>query len=91
MSALKFEGPPPSKFTSPRGHHTEAAKELKERPGEWAIVGVYAHSGSSSAVARQLRAGLIPAYAPAGTFEAMARTIDGEARVYARFVGEPDE
>jgi hypothetical protein len=91
MSTLKFESPPPSRSASPKGHHIEVAKELKERPGEWAIVGVYAHSGSSSAVARQLRAGLIPAYAPPGSFEAMARTIDGEARVYARFVGEPDE
>jgi hypothetical protein len=90
MSALKFEGPPAGKFASPRGHHTEAAKQMEARPGEWAIVGVYAHSGSASAVARQVRSGLISAYAPSGTFEAMARTVDGEARVYARYVGEPD-
>jgi hypothetical protein len=88
MSTLRFEGPPPVRNTSPRGHHVEAAKQLEERPGEWAIVGKYAHSGSASAVARQVRSGLIPAYAPGGTFEAQARTVDGEARVYARFVGE---
>jgi hypothetical protein len=91
MSELRFEGPPPVRTASLKGRHIAAAKQLEERPGEWGIVGVYAHSGSASAVARQVRAGLIPAYAPPGTFEAKARTVNGEARVYARYVGDPDE
>lgn len=88
MSTLRFEGPPPAAYGTPKGHHTDAARELRERPGEWAVIGTYAHSGSASAVALQVRKGAIPAYEPAGTFEAKARTVDREARVYARFVGE---
>jgi hypothetical protein len=91
MSTLKFEGPPPTAHGTSKGHHADAARELRERPEEWAIVGVYAHSGSAGAVALQVRKGSIAAYEPAGAFEAKARTVNGEARVYARYVGDPDE
>lgn len=88
MSDLRFDGPPPPRRVTPKGHHDAVAKQLRAKPRQWAIIGTYAHGGSSSAVAHQVRRGLIPSYNPAGTFEAQARNVDGEARVYARYVGE---
>ena len=38
-----------------------------------------------------IRAAKIVAYEPAGAFEAQARTVDGEYRVYARFVIKAEE
>lgn len=46
-------------------------------------------SRSAGGMAYGIRQAKLQAYAPAGTFEARARTVDGEHRVYARFVGEP--
>lgn len=76
----------------PLGRHTRAfnygavADELRRRPKEWAIVRVMPNSGRSSVVASEINRGRIAAL-PAGDFEAMARNVDGEYRVYARYVG----
>jgi hypothetical protein len=86
--SLTFEEPPATSRTpGKRGKHTEAAQELRSRPGEWAIVSVYGTGGSSSAMARHIASGYVAAYQPPGAFEATSRTVDGEARVYARYVG----
>jgi hypothetical protein len=91
MSELRFEDPPEvSRILGRRGKHKEAAEELRSRPGEWAIVGVYGTGASSAAMARHIGDGFVTAYRPAGSFEGLARTVDGEARVYARYVGETE-
>ncbi|WP_030777270.1 hypothetical protein [Streptomyces sp. NRRL S-920] len=65
-----------------------AAAALKQRPGQWGIVGTYKSIGSASGAGLRIKQGIAAAYRPAGAFEAVARTVHGEARLYARFVGE---
>jgi hypothetical protein len=38
--------------------------------------------------AQAIRSAKLAAYGPAGAFQAVARTVQGEHRVYARYVGE---
>lgn len=83
---MRWEGPPP-----PRKYvqdWVEIAKALKARPGEWAMVGVYPHAGIASGHAHRLAHGGYKGLR-AGVIEAVSRTVDGEARVYARYVGKP--
>jgi hypothetical protein len=89
MSELKFETPP-EKTRVTWGRHYLVAHELKAKPGEWAVVGVYNGPECAGSIARQIKGARLSAYQPAGSFEAEARTVDGEHRVYARFVGEKE-
>lgn len=66
------------------------AGALRARPGDWALLGKYATSGSARQSAYCVRQADDPQdqpFAPAGSFEAEARTMLGEHRVYARYVG----
>lgn len=90
MSELKFE-PPPAKVRPVRGRHYLVAHRLRAKPGQWAVVGTYNGAESARATARHIRQGRLESYRPAGSFEAESRTVDGEARVYARFVGEKSD
>ncbi|GAU66688.1 hypothetical protein SSP35_03_03360 [Streptomyces sp. NBRC 110611] len=65
----------------------EAARQLRERPGEWAVVRRTETSDQAGAAAQAIRDGRLRAYRPTGAFEATARTVVGEHRVYARYVG----
>lgn len=87
MSELKFETPPAQRRIT-WGRHHEVASKLRAKPGEWAVVGVYNASNTAASIARQVNRGAMTAYQPAGSFEAMSHTVDGEPRVYVRFVGE---
>lgn len=84
MSELLFEEPP---ARADRHKHHEAADELRKRPGEWAVVATYHAMATAHSVAQAIKKARLGAYAPAGAFEAKARTVDGQRRVYARFVG----
>jgi hypothetical protein len=90
MSELKFESPP-EKVRKSWGRHYLIAHRLKAKPQEWAVVGVYGGAESAGSTARQIRRARLGAYQPAGSFEAEARVVDNEARVYARFVGEKEK
>lgn len=91
MSVIRWEDPPPSTHGGPgKGKaviaHELIAVQLRARPGEWAlIVEGYPHAALGSLISR----GKIRPYAPAGTYEAVARTVDGAQRIYARYVGAP--
>jgi hypothetical protein len=69
------------------GINTAIAAKLRDRPGEWAHINTYTTPGSAASCAQQINSGRLAAYAPAGSFEAKSRTVDGERRVYARYVG----
>lgn len=88
MSELKFEPPPAKERKASWGRHYLIAHRLRARPKEWAVVGTYNGAESARATVRHIRKGRLESYRPAGSFEAEARTVDGEARVYARYVGE---
>lgn len=86
MDEIKFEAPPlmARRFVD----HATVAAALRAQPGEWAVVGAYGSAGSAAAMAHSIRRARIKAYAPARGFEAAKRTVDGEHRVYARYVGD---
>ncbi|MFC8945943.1 hypothetical protein [Streptomyces rochei] len=83
---VTFEALPTS--SSARGAHQAIATQLRARPGQWAHVLTPPASGTATSMAYVIRAAKLTAYAPAGTFEAHARTVNGEHRVYARYVGD---
>lgn len=87
MNDVRFEELPDRQGRGP-GKHAAIAEQLRTRPGEWAVIATYAHSGTCGSMAQGIKRGLIRAYAPEGAFEAVSRTVDGEHRVYARYVGE---
>jgi hypothetical protein len=89
MSDFRFEEPP-APHQKPRGSQMEAAQKLREKPGEWGMITDCRNSGSSSSMARAIRKGTRKAWEPAGDFEAVARKVDGQYRVYARYMPDPD-
>lgn len=84
---MKFETPPRERGDS---KWVKEAIELRERPGEWAVLHTSKSAQLSAAAARTIRVAKVKAWQPAGSFEAIARTVDGEHRVYARYVGNGD-
>lgn len=75
------------KGRGPRGKHAAIAAQLRERPGDWAHILTLPATNSANSMAYAIRNGNLGAYTPAGAYEAKSRTIDGERRVYARYVG----
>lgn len=83
MTGLRWEEPPEAYKSTQRSKvHQSIAAELKAQPGRWAVLEIV-----SIGLAAQIRRGDIAAYRPGGSFEARARVIDGERRIYARYVG----
>jgi YD repeat-containing protein len=83
---IRFEAPA---HPTPRPTEAKAfAEGLRERPGEWALVGYRDKAGSARTYAYDIRRGLVSAFTPSGAYEAEMHTLGGQFRVYARFVGE---
>jgi hypothetical protein len=96
MSELIWDNPPAAGGPGIGAHARrwyEIAGELKKRPGDWAIVrsGDLTEHFSAHTTAGNIRRGLLTAFRPVGAFEAVARKVDDEVRVYARYVGVPSE
>jgi hypothetical protein len=87
--AIRFEEPanePPRRVES----RQMFADALRARPGQWALLGKHATSGTGRQSAYEIRNAIEPKdqpFAPAGSFEAEARTMLGEHRVYVRYAG----
>ncbi|MFD9374639.1 hypothetical protein ACFWBH_03700 [Streptomyces sp. NPDC059999] len=65
-----------------------AARALRARPGDWALVAERPAIGPASNFAYRIRTGKLAAFRPAGAFEAHARSTGDEgAGVWARYVG----
>lgn len=81
MTEIQFvDAPPPQ-----RNQHKnqDIADALRKRPGEWAHIG----TGNPSR-ATNIKTATLRAFAPAGSFEAVARNlVDGKGDIYARYVG----
>lgn len=82
---LRWEDPPVLAANRSRNHPDRAAAAaLRARPGEWAIV-----STSQTITRAQSKASFISRGKTASFgagFDAVARTVDGEHRVYVRYV-----
>lgn len=88
---IAFEEPPAR--TTGRGNGSpclvwsEVAAELTRRPGEWARVAVLDCALAAGQYAIRVRNGSIEALAPYGRFDAKTRTVQGERRLYVRYLG----
>lgn len=86
---IYFEEPPiRQQKTERRSRHQQIAIKLRKRPGEWARINTYKTGASMSSTAYHIRHANIAAYTPAGSFEAIGRTVDGKHSVWARYTGE---
>ncbi|GAA1176175.1 MULTISPECIES: hypothetical protein [Streptomyces violaceusniger group] len=87
-STVEFVGPPPKQRNT---KHARIAGELRAHPKVWGVVRKPKSITRAASAAQAIRGARLPAYAPAGSFEAVARTVtEGgvvEYRVYARYVG----
>lgn len=88
--ALRWEDPPSCRRTgaaSPRVNWPLIAAALRANPNQWAIVCVAAERASAARTANRIKVGRIQSLYPVGAYEAKARTVGGECRVYARYIG----
>ncbi|MET7616985.1 hypothetical protein [Streptomyces sp. NPDC005408] len=88
MSNVEFVGPPPAQRNT---KHARIARELRSHPRVWGVVRKPDSIQRAASAAQAIRGAKLAAYVPAGSFEAVARTVtEGgvvEYRVYARYVG----
>ncbi len=82
---VRWEEPPPRR----NAVHDWAriGEELLAHPGEWGLVALAANAALAGSTARYVRDGKYSALRRIGHFDAKARTVDGEHRIYARYVG----
>lgn len=85
---LRFEDPPLAN-RNPKGRAVEkdVIRQLQDAPMQWAIVHYADTRAGAYAMAHQIRRGVLASYRPAGHFQALGRTVKGQFRVYARYVG----
>lgn len=84
---IRFELPAP-RLPLPIETRKAFAAALRARPGVWALMGQHTSPGSARQLAYSIRQAKPKTFAPAGAFEADAKTVMGEHRVYARYVGQ---
>lgn len=84
---VKWEEPPGQERQAARAHEP-VALALKKKPMEWARIFTFPTAASARSTARTIRDGMTRFWGPGGSFEAVARTVDGVHYVYARYVGE---
>lgn len=90
MSVIGWEEPPPNGSHAAGRKNTKwhrIAEELRAKPSQWAHIENRSAPNIAAQVAMQIRRGHCSGM-PAGQFEAVSRLVDGEYRVYARYVGE---
>ncbi len=91
-AVIRWEEPPDRKHGHggyrPVHHRwTAIGKALAQRPNRWALVLLCDNATSAGSVAYQIRRGQYVDLLTIGEFDAVARTIDGEHRLYARYIG----
>ncbi|MFJ9644988.1 hypothetical protein [Streptomyces sp. NPDC101206] len=86
---ITFEPLPRATQKGQWGINAVIAAHLRHRPGEWAHIDNKATRASAASTAYLIRTGGLRAYTPTGHYEATSRTVDGEYRVYARYIGQP--
>jgi hypothetical protein len=83
---MRFETPP-EPIGEP-GKYIHIAEELKQKPGQWALVFEDTHKNYGQFI----RQAILKGFEPAGAFEATCRHQNQKtgiaAEIYARFVGE---
>jgi hypothetical protein len=91
---VQFGTPGPGRQGRARISHAIVAAQLRERPGQWALVDVRSTSRLAASGASNIRHAFnLRYYEPAGSFEAraVAERAEGghiEYQVWARYIGE---
>lgn len=89
MTIPRWEDPPTSRRRGPVHDWAAIGAFLKRAPGAWAVVAVCDNGTLAGQTAKHVRSGK---YGELGAgFEAVSRLVDGEPRVYARYVGDQSE
>lgn len=88
MDEVSWEEPPRVTRGRSRAAFMEVADKLRANPGVWACIARYGKTGSAGSIAAHISKGRYDGIEP-GEFEAVSRNVDGEFRVYARYVGVP--
>lgn len=91
---IRWEEPPPTNAKGGRGFGSassqwaEVAKLLTANVGRWALLKECTSVHSAGSLAGRVREGRVLCFAPRGDFEACTRAVDGQYRVYARYLGD---
>ena len=77
----------------PRADHAHVAAMARRMPGTEVLAGTYNSGSTAASVAWQVCTGRngMPAYQPAGSFEARTELTQDGADLYIRYVGAPAE
>ncbi len=87
---MDFQPQPPDNIAGrgPSARNYAIATELREHPGEWAIVCHVPERASINGFAYKIRQGASAAFGPVGTFDAKTRTNpDGGFDLWASYIG----
>jgi hypothetical protein len=87
MSDIRWEDPPAG--APYKGKWRDKLLPLMEHPKRWAILHTTAERKPADSLATNLRTG--KAMLPPGRWEFETHTVEGEHRVYARYLGPDDE
>lgn len=93
VEVLRWEDPPAAAHPDRKGYRRSrlerVAEQLRERPGEWAVVlDGEASRGKASGMTFHIRLGQIACFTPSGDFDAVMRRVEDRFTVYARYVGD---
>lgn len=91
---IRFEDPPPphrNGASTPPADYPLIAATLCRAPGRWALIGIAGTSQRAAGWAFRIREGMVDTLAIRGAFDAVSRTVGGEHRVYAKFLGEYEQ
>jgi hypothetical protein len=88
MTDIRWEDPPDPARPRWAGRWVEKLQPLMEHPKRWAVVDTRDGSENARTCVNNLRSGRIKT--PPGQWEFLFRTVEGEFRVYGRYLG-PDQ
>ncbi|MGW0583525.1 hypothetical protein ACWD25_48205 [Streptomyces sp. NPDC002920] len=73
----------------PRPDHRIAADQARQLPGQWVLAGTYPSSVSAKGASLQVRTGTrLPAYRPAGAFEARTEITQDGVDLWVRYLDQ---
>lgn len=93
-AVLRWEMPPPAAVRPGERNPDDSpwaaiAAELQRHPDRWGVI-FEGSSGSAGGLAHRVNHGTVPAFCPAGDFEAVSRRVrGGGTAVYARYRPDP--
>lgn len=92
-AVIRWERPPDPVKKARRGAGrpwAAVAYQLRQRPGQWALIDEDANSRAPG-VAHRINNAAVSWFAPAGSFLAVQRTVGGSVCIYAVYLGEDHE